>query len=129
MERDAKIENMVCWHKNLLAEAKALKEEIDNLTARKKVAENKADRLKEMVNQALDGVPFKTAKCAVSFRTSTALEVTDEAALQQWADYTGSEVFRYKKPEPSKASIKALLDDGVEVPGVEMVTRRNVVVK
>ena len=46
MERDQKIENIGCWIKNLLADAKALKEEKDNLAARQKAAENKVASLK-----------------------------------------------------------------------------------
>ena len=50
MERDQKIENIGCWIKNLNADAKALKEEKDNLAARQKAVENKAASLKEYLS-------------------------------------------------------------------------------
>ena len=45
MERDTKVENIALWIKNLLAEAKMVKEEKDNLANRQKVCENKAESL------------------------------------------------------------------------------------
>lgn len=46
MEREAKIENMALWYKDLTAEAKAIREEEKALAERRKSAENKAERLK-----------------------------------------------------------------------------------
>ena len=46
MDRDAKIENMALWYKDLMADAKAIKEEADTLNERRKALENKAERLK-----------------------------------------------------------------------------------
>ena len=36
MDRDAKIENMALWYKDLMADAKAIKEEADTLNERRK---------------------------------------------------------------------------------------------
>ena len=47
LEKDRKIEGIACWVKDLTAEAKALKEEADNLKKRQKAAENKAESLKK----------------------------------------------------------------------------------
>ena len=41
MERDAKIENIACWIKNLKSDAEALKTEAKNMTDRAKAAERK----------------------------------------------------------------------------------------
>ena len=76
MERDQKIEGIGCWIKNLLSDAKALKEEKDNLAARQKVAENKAASLKEFLSKYLDGEKFKTAKDLVIFRAGTRVRRT-----------------------------------------------------
>jgi len=46
MAREAKIENMALWAKNLTAEADAIKAERNNLTDRERAARNKADSLK-----------------------------------------------------------------------------------
>ena len=46
MEREAKIENLACYVKNLTADAKKIKAEEEALAQRRKAAENKAERLK-----------------------------------------------------------------------------------
>ena len=68
MEREAKIENVACWIKDLKAEAEAIKAEKMALAERQKVAENKAESLKNWLAYALDGQKFSTARCAVAFR-------------------------------------------------------------
>ena len=68
MDRDSKIENMALWIKNLTAEAKAIKEEMDNLQKRRKTAENRAEGLKRYLFEALDGEKFQTARCSISYR-------------------------------------------------------------
>lgn len=52
---DEKVEGIACWVKNLLADAKAIKEEKDALAARQKNCENKAASLKEYLSSALGG--------------------------------------------------------------------------
>lgn len=130
MERGRKIENIALWAKDLLAAAKALKEEADALTERRKAAEAKADRLKGYLDMALDGQRFETARCVVSFRKSTALEVSDPAALVEWAEQNGyDECVRYKDPEVSKSAVASLVKSGVPVPFASLEERRSVGVK
>ena len=45
-EREAKIEGVACWIKDLKAEAEAIKTEKQALAERQKVAENKVESLK-----------------------------------------------------------------------------------
>ena len=119
MERDAKIENVVCWIKDLKAEAEAIKAEKQKLAERQKVAENKAESLKKWVAYALSGQKFSTAKCSVSFRNTESVEVTEEGleALMKEHD----ELLTYKAPEPNKTAIKQALKDGLSVAGVQLV--------
>lgn len=127
MERDAKIENVVCWIKDLKAEAEAIKVEKQKLAERQKVAENKAESLKKWVAYALGGQKFSTAKCSVSFRNTESVEVTEEGleALMKEHD----ELLTYKAPEPNKTAIKQALKDGLTVAGVELVRNTNVIIK
>ena len=83
MERAQKIENIGCWIKNLLSDAKALKEEKDNLAARQKVAENKAASLKEFLSKYLDGEKFKTAKVSISYRKSDSVDISANATVPE----------------------------------------------
>ena len=66
MDREHKIENMVCWSKSLDAEAKAIRDEEKELAERRRTMERKRDRLRGYVDRALDGHPFQTAKCSVT---------------------------------------------------------------
>ena len=127
MERDAKIENVVLWIKDLKAEAEAIKAEKLALAERQKVAENKVESLKKWVAYALDGQKFSTAKCAVSFRNTESVEVTEEGleALMNGHD----DLLTYKAPEPNKTAIKQALKDGLTVEGVELVRNTNVIIK
>lgn len=127
MERDAKVENVACWIKDLRAENKAIKSEKQKLDSRRKVNENKIESLMGWLNYALNGTKFKTGKCAISFRTSEGVEVTEEGleALMKEHD----ELLTYKAPEPNKTAIKQALKDGLTVAGVELVRNTNVIIK
>ena len=127
IERDAKIENVVLWIKDLMAEAEAIKAEKLALAERQKVAENKVESLKKWVAYALGGQKFITAKCAVSFRNTESVEVTDEGleALMKEHD----ELLTYKAPEPNKKAIKDAIKDGLSVAGVQLVQNVSTIIK
>ena len=123
LERDEKIENIALWVKNLTAEAAAIKAEVQNLTKRQKAAENKAERLKDYLMDNLAGEKFKTPKVAISYRTSEAVEITDEDLIP--------EEFLAIKTEykPDKKAIKDELKAGGEVEGAELVKRTSLQIK
>ena len=127
MERDAKIENVACWIKDLKAEAEAIKQEKQALAERQKVAENKAESLKKWLAYALQGEKFKTPKCAISFRKSEAVEVTDEGLNNLMKEH--DELLTYKAPEPNKTKIKQALKDGLSVEGVQLVQNTSTIIK
>ena len=133
MDRDRKIENIACLVKNLKADVKAMKEEAQTLTDRRRVVENKVARLEAVLDEALDGQKFQTPRCVVSFRNSKAVEVDDEDALINWACLNGQEdnFVRYKSPEINKANLLKWLkeDHPLDPPGVRLVERRSLGVK
>lgn len=133
MDRDRKIENIACLVKNLKADVKAMKEEAQTLTERRRVAENKVARLEAVLDEALDGQKFQTPRCVVSFRNSKAVEVDDEDALINWACLNGQEdnFVRYKSPEINKANLLRYLKEEhpLDPPGVRLVERRSLGVK
>ena len=122
MERDQKIENIGCWIKNLLADAKALKEEKDNLAARQKSAENKAASLKAYLYNYLNGEKFKTAKVAISYRKSDSVDITEGAVIPE-------KYLKYSDPTPDKIGLKAALKAGEKFPGISIVTSSNIQIK
>lgn len=122
MEREQKIENIGCWIKNLLADAKAIKEEKDNLAARQKSAENKAASLKTFLSRYLNGEKFKTAKVAISYKKSDSVDIAEGAVIPE-------EYLKYSDPTPDKNGLKAALKAGEEFPGVHIVTSSNIQIK
>lgn len=127
LEKDAKIENVACWIKELKAEAEAIKAEKLVLAERQKVAENKAESLKKWLAYALNGEKFKTAKCSVSFRKTESVEVTDEGLSNLMKKH--NELLTYKAPEPNKKAIKDALKDGLSVQGVRLECNTSVIIK
>ena len=127
LERDAKIENVACWIKELKAEAEAIKTEKQTLAERQKVAENKAESLKKWLAFALDGQKFKTPKCSISYRKREVVEVTDEGLSNLMKEH--DELLTYKAPEPNKKAIKDAIKDGLSVEGVQLVQNTSTIIK
>ena len=127
MDRDAKIENVALWIKDLKAEAEAIKAEKMALAERQKVAENKAESLKNWLAYALDGQKFSTAKCAISFRKTEKVEISDVGMIRLMKEH--DELLTYKEPEPNKTAIKQALKDGLTVQGVQLVQNISTIIK
>lgn len=122
MERDAKVENLACWVKNLTAEIADFKEEEANLAKRRKLLENRKDRLSKFLEWALDGQPFSSTRCEVKFRKSQRVEITDMGAAVDWLANNGYDgLVQYSAPTVSKTDLKDVLKSGAEVEGAELV--------
>jgi hypothetical protein len=122
MERDAKIENVALWIKELKAEAEALKAEKLAFAERQKVTENKMESLKKWLAYALNGEKFKTVRASVTFRTSDKVEIADIYKLDE-------SYLRYKEPEADKDAIKKAIKEGQQVAGATLVQSTSVIIK
>lgn len=122
MEFDSKVEGIALWIKSLVAEAKMVKEEKDNLAARQKSCENKAESLKKYLASALGGEKFKTSKVSIFYRKSKSVEVEDISLLDD--DY-----LKFKEPEADKTKIKKALEEGISLEGVSLVEKNNIQIK
>ena len=129
MERTAKLEGVACWVKNLEAEADAIEKEQKALMQREKAARNKAESLKRWLADALQGEKLTTAKTAVSFRRSEAVEFANQDLFVVWASEKHNDLLTYKQPEPNKTIIKQMLKAGGVLPGVQLVERQNISIK
>ena len=130
IEREKKLENIALYIKNLASEAVAIREEEKALAERRKAKTAKAERLERYLAEALEGATFETAKCKVSFRKSTAVDITDTAALLDYLESNHYEnCIRYKEPEISLAEVTKLLKQDEIIPGAVLVERSNVNVK
>lgn len=128
MEREAKLENVACWVKNLCAEADAIRAEEDRLMKRRKAAETKAANLKAWLLAAMtreDGTTdrLKTARASISVRRNPPTTICDDELLP-WTYKTVKQVIT-----PDKAAIKAALLAGQEVPGAHLEYGRSVMIK
>lgn len=130
MEREAKIENAVCYVKNLVADAAAIRAEEVALAERRRSIERKVERLKDYVARALDGQKFETSRCAVSWRKTTSVAITDEAAVIDWAQRMNrDDILKYSAPSVNKAELMKLLKSDMEVPGAEIAVGMSMGVK
>ena len=132
MEREAKLEGVALWVKDLKAEAEAVKAEADKLTARKKALDNKIDGIKAWLLGALAGEKLKTARCSVYQTHSTKLNVIDEQSTVNWIQThckEPEEFLRFTLPEIRKDAVKAELKAGKEIPGVALEETESVVIK
>lgn len=124
MEREKKCENIACWIKDLAADANAIREEEKALADRRRSIENKAEHLKGYLRYALQGEKLSTARCSVSYRRSTQVDVDLEAL-----EYIRDDLLRFREPEPDKKAIKAALESGEEIPGCKLVENISMIIK
>ena len=128
MEREAKLENVACWVKNLSAEADAIREEENQLLKRRKAAETKAANLKAWLLAAMtreDGTTdkLKTGRVMVSVKRNPPSTVVDDALLP--SSYKVAKITY----QANKELIKRELLAGGEVPGAHLEYGRSVVIK
>ena len=76
----------------------------------------------------LDGQKFSTARCAVSFRKSQKVEVTEEG-LENLMKSGNDALLTYKTPEPTKKAIAEAIKDGLNVRGVQLVQNVSTIIK
>lgn len=129
MERAEKIENVALWHKNALAESKAIGDEIEALRARKKALDAKLEWQKGYLSRALSGEKFETPRVAVTYRKSEAVTIDDEAAFCEFYKDDDSIVTTSVKLSANKTNLKKLLKSGVPVVGASLVERLNIQIK
>ena len=128
MEREAKLENVACWVKNLSAEADAIHEEENRLSKRRKAAETKAANLKAWLLAAMtreDGTTdkLKTGRVAISVKRNPPSTVVDDALLP--STYKVAKITY----QANKELIKRELLSGGEVPGAHLEYGRSVIIK
>ena len=123
MEREKKIEGVILWRKDILAEAKAVKEEAKALYDRARACENKAETLKKYIEKALGGEKFKTDRCTVSYRASKSVVIDDVFQLPPdvWKELSEDWI--------SKTKIKDLIEAGKEVRGAHIEEKQGIIIK
>lgn len=126
MDFKEKVDNIACYIKNLNADIEALKQEEKNLEERRKVKENKVESLKNYLsmNLLMAGYQkFETSRCALSFRKSKQIEISDNASIPE--EYTTTKV----SITPDKKALKEALESGEIIDGVSLVEKSNIQIK
>lgn len=131
MARDAKIEGVALWLKNLKAEAAAIAEEKKAFTEREKALKSRIESVTNWLDGVLDGTPFETAKVKIGFRKSEKVEINNLDVFMDWARETlhPEDYLRFKDPEPDKDAIKKALKNGINVFGCSIMPNRTIQIK
>lgn len=122
MALNEKRENIALYIKNLVADSKAIDEEIKNLTQRKKSINNKIDWLKSYLADDLQGNKFETPKVVVSFRKSKSVYIQPNANIPD-------EFLIMQEPKVDKTGLKKAIQSGEVIAGVSIVEKSNISIK
>lgn len=125
MARDHKIEQIACYIKTLKANAAAVKVEKDMLAKRQKAYENKAEGLSRYLSRYLNGQKFTSARCEVSFRKSTRVEMDPGVNILS----IPSDYLRFKDPELDKTKAAAALKAGETIEGLHLEESQSMTIK
>ena len=123
IERDKKIEGIILWRKDLLAESEAVKNEAKKLSDRARALDNKSEQLKEYIQKALNGEKFKTERCSVSYRSTTSIVIDQPLLIDE-------RFFKQISPDwISKSAIKDAIERGEEIKGAHQEERQSIIIK
>ena len=123
MERDAKVENIGRWIKNLDATCAAIDNEVDALKSRKEKMSAKSEKLKTYLGEILGYQKFSGTSCAISFRKSEQVKIDIDENLLPDDLMTVKETVTRK---PNKTAIKALIKGGTPVYGCHLEVCQNI---
>ena len=114
---EEKIENYVKYMKNVQGEAEVFKAEEKRMADRRKALENKADRLKEVIDETLRELNIEDIKAGIFSikyqKNREAVNVIDTSLIP--VNYVISTDIKV-----DKSAILQDIKNGVEVPGVEI---------
>lgn len=123
MARDAKALAIAAFAKEERAIAEAIKAEAQALTDRYRRHENRAERLREHLEEHIpQGTKIEGPEALISWRKSQAVEVLDEKKIPE-------KFWRVPPPEIGKKMIADEFRAGREVPGAQLVSRTKLSIK
>ncbi len=120
---DEKAEAIGCIIKEQRAEADAIKQEEETLTARRKAKENRADSMEDYLYRQMKVLgkdKFETAKVRIKFTKGERVAIDDEAVFITWAHKEADDLLSFKEPTINKTAVKAAIKAGRVLPGAEL---------
>lgn len=131
-EINEKAEQIALTVKQLVAEAAAIKQEEQRLAERRKAKENAAESIKRYLSEMLlkAGIgKIDTARAAITFRSSKAVEIEDESSFIAWAQENADQYLTFSAPKISKSAVKEALASGIEVRWAHIEEKQNIQIK
>lgn len=126
-EEIQKIENVALYIKDTEGFATAIRNEEKALAKRRKVYENKAERLRKYLSGYLlskEKPKFETQRVALSLRRSEEINIFDaDAIIADHPELTTTEI------KVKAADVKAAIKSGQTIPGAEIVENQNLQIK
>lgn len=139
MALNEKIENSMCFYKNLQADIEAFKTEEKNIAQRRKFKENLAERIKNRIDNYIrmkytneDGIvdtkglnefKMETPRMKLSYRKSDSVDIYDIDSLPK--EYIKEKV----EVSADKTALKKDIKSGKKINGAKIVTNLNMQVK
>lgn len=128
MDRQEKIEALLCYIKNLVAQSKMLKDEENAIAERRKPIDNKIDRLTKYAERELAGEKFFSPKAEATYRKSNPVEYDSE--FLAWAlKNCRNDLLSFSNPTPNKTAIKQAIKNGEVIEHAEIVEKMNMTIK
>lgn len=127
MAFEEKLENTICYYKNLKADAAAIRQEEQALAARRKSNESRAAGLERYIQSCMGSYglqKFETPRCKASLTHSKSVEIADDVFFS----LAPQEYVRIKK-EADKAAIKKAISAGADIPGACIVENERLTIK
>lgn len=132
-EFDEKAENIAVYIKLMLAMAKTIKAEEDNLKARRKRCEKSAERMKTYLLNSMQEIGKKKIempKALLSVRNNApSLVIDDELSFIDWAQKNNDDLLKYSLPEIRKNEVKKLCKSDDNIPFVHMESSTSLIIK
>lgn len=112
-----KLENCCKYIKNEEADIAGLKEEIERLQSKKKAKENAINRLKKMMQEALEAAGEKKLPCGTF---TCAIQNNPESVVldEQYFENYPTEYLKFSEPEIDKKKLKEDLKAGKDLGGL-----------
>lgn len=126
IDLNTKLENVGCYIKNLDSDIEALKNEEKTLAERRRVKENKLERLKQYLSDNLQVAgmqKFESPRCVLSFRKS------EQVVISEGAEIPEEFIIRKVTEQPDKKLLKDAIKQGFEFDGISIVENKNLQIK
>ena len=131
MEKAEKLTNCARAYFEAAAQADACKAEAKRLTDKAKSADSKANRILSFLDFISNGEELDCGVATLKHpKPRASLKVTDATAAVNWFVKEGRyDLYSYGEPKLDANSVKQLLMDDVQIPGVELEYKAKAVLK